>query len=68
MRLYPIQKIIDIITQELIPQVSYDKKIKLYEIAYTLDKIATGLSEASTTEEEAFDMLACYKEKEEVKC
>lgn len=67
MRAYSIQKIIDIIMQELVPNVSYDKKLKLYEIADALDKIAYGISnQATENDEDAFDMLACYRE--QIKC
>lgn len=66
MRTESIRKIIDIILNELVPQVDYSEKAKLYEIVDDLDKMACGLLEPNSNSDDAFDMLACYKEK--MKC
>lgn len=59
-----IRKIIDILMYEVAPELNYEKKLQVYEIANNLSKMASGLSNGGNVGlefDEAFDMIGCYR-------
>ena len=56
-----IRKIIDILMYEVAPELDYEKKLQVYEIANNLSKMASDLSNVGLEFDEAFDMIGCYR-------